>query len=126
MDEFEDVLREAEREGIQASQGLARLLMDLWNASREEVRDALKEARKLRAAAIAAVILSAVCLALCLYLGSAVHTLRGELQAVQDILDAGVVIEEVVTTTEETVTTQTAEGDIATIHNGNAYYGGEG
>ena len=89
----------------------------MWQTAREEIRAATRAADRLRPVAAAAAVLAALSLAGCLYLGSVVHRQQGELDAIHRILEEGVVVEEISTT--ETVTTQTIEGDTATINNGN-------
>ena len=68
-----------------------------------------------------AAVISVVCLCACIYQGTVIQrqggeisALRGEAESIHKILDSGVVIEEI-TTTE--TTTQTIEGDTATINN---------
>ena len=121
MDDAKRIIDEAEREGLQMSQGLLRLVLKMWEGAREDVQAATAAARRLRLVAVLASVLAAVCLCVCVYQGTVIQrqggeisALRGEVESIHKILDSGVVIEEI-TTTE--TTTQTIEGDTATINN---------
>ena len=121
MDDAKKIIDEAEREGLQMSQGLLKLVLKMWESAREDVQAATAAARRLRLVAVLAAVLAAVCLCACIYQGTVIQrqggeisALRGEVDSIHKILEAGVVIEE--TTTTET-TTQTIEGDTATINN---------
>ena len=116
MDDFEKMLAESEREGIKMSQGISRILRDMWVSACEELHRATKTAKALRIVSIIASALAAVCLCFCVWAMSELHDQAGEIAAIHRILDAGIVIEE--TTTTQTTTTQTIEGDTATINNG--------
>ena len=116
MDDAKKIIDEAEREGLQMSQGLLRLVLKMWEGAREDVQAATAAARRLRLVAVLAAALSAVCLCVCVYQGTVIHRQGGELAAIHRILEEGVVIEETTTTTE-TTTTQTVDGDSATINN---------
>ena len=118
MDEFEKIMESVEREGAKVSQGLAKMLLDMWKNAKDDLRESTKKARQLSVIAVIASVLAALSFVGCVYLGSIVHKQSGEIDAIQEILEAGVVIEETVTTTTEEVTTQTVEGDSATINNG--------
>ena len=128
-DELNEILSE-EGAGLTTYQAIIRILVKMWQTVREEIRAATHAADRLRPVAAAAAVLAALSLAGCLYLGSVVHRQgsvvhrlgsvvhrqQGELDAIHRILEEGVVVEEISTT--ETVTTQTIEGDTATINNG--------
>ena len=77
---------------------------------------------RLRTVTKAALTVMAVLFCVCIFLivrvtdqEKQIHALRGDLDAIHDILDAGVVVEE--WTATETTTTQTVDGDSATINN---------
>ncbi len=114
-DELNEILSE-EGAGLTTYRAIIRVLVKMWQTAREEIRAATRAADRLRPVAAAAAVLAALSLAGCLYLGSVVHRQQGELDAIHRILEEGVVVEEISTT--ETVTTQTVEGDTATINNG--------
>lgn len=123
MDEFDKIVERARKDKVEMSEGIIRLLMDLWKATKSDVVAYTRSAKYLFAAAIVAFLMAAVGLCVSISMLSSVrenaaqiNALRGEVDAVQSILDEGVIIEET-TTTEET-TTQTVEGDSATINNG--------
>lgn len=124
MNEFEKILDEAEREGLKMSQGLSRLLMAMWKNAADDLKAATAAAKKLRVIAWIAAVLAALCLCCCAYLGSLLHKQQGEIDAIHRILDAGETVEETVTTVTEETTTQSIEGDTATINNGTWYNGG--
>lgn len=111
MDEFDKILNESKSDLAKESVGFARMLRDMWNA-----RVLIEQ--KLRFAAIFACVVAVICLIFSVYLGTVVHHQSGQIQAIQNILDSGVVIEEVTTTTTTEETTQSVEGDSATINNG--------
>ena len=115
-DELNEILSE-EGAGLTTYRAIIRVLVKMWQTAREEIRAATRAADRLRPVEAAAAVLAALSLAGCLYLGSVVHRQQGELDAIHRILEEGVVVEEISTT--ETVTTQTIEGDTATINNGN-------
>lgn len=114
-DELNEILSE-EGAGLTTYRAIIRILVKMWQTVREEIRAATRAADRLRPVAAAAAVLAALSLAGCLYLGSVVHRQQGELDAIHRILEEGVVVEEISTT--ETVTTQTVEGETATINNG--------
>lgn len=116
MDDAKKIIDEAEREGLQMSQGLLKLVLKMWESAREDVQAATAAARRLRLVAVLAAVLAAVCLCVCVYQGTVIQRQGGELAAIHRILEEGVVIEETTTATE-TTTTQTVDGDSATINN---------
>lgn len=130
MDDAEKIIDEAGREGLQMSQGLLRLVLKLWDGARKDLQDATAAAKRLRVVSIASIIIAVLCLCVCVYQSTVIHkqggeiksqgseisALRGEVESIHKILDAGVVVEETTTTTE-TTTTQTVDGDSATINN---------
>lgn len=120
MKEFDKIISEAEKEGIQVNQSLSRLLLDMWRSASDDMRRLTRRARILCAVAIVACVLSAVCISGCVYLGIALHKQQGETDALWGVLSDGVVVEETVTTTEETVTTVQQESD-----GNNIYQAGE-
>lgn len=133
MNEFEKILDEAEREGLKMSQGLSRLLMAMWKNAADDLKAATAAAKKLRVIAWIAAVLAALCLCCCAYLatvvksqGEVIQQQSGEIAAIHRILEQGVTVEETVTTVTEETTTQSIEGDTATINNGTWYNGGDG
>lgn len=90
-----------------------KMLDDMAEKKWDEVKALAVSAKRLRVIAIVATVISVICLCLSIWLTNAYIEQNGKLKAIQDILDAGVVIEE--TTTTET--TQTVDGDSATINN---------
>lgn len=118
MDDAKKIIDEAEREGLQMSQGLLRLVLKMWDRAREDVQAATAAARRLRPLSVIAAVISAVCLCVCIYQGTVIQrqggeisALRGEVDSIHKILEAGVVIEETTTTTETTTIEQdTGEG----------------
>lgn len=122
MDDFERIMDEADREGVKASQGIIKLLLKMWDGARSDVQAAISAAKRNRMVSVVSALIAAACLCACIYQGtviqrqgSEISALRGEVESIHKILDAGVVIEETVTTTE--TTSQTIEGDTATINN---------
>mgnify|MGYP001603808913 CR=1 FL=1 len=111
MDEFDKIFNESKSDLAKESVGFARMLRDMWNA-----RVLIEQ--KLRFSAIFACVVAVLCLIFSVYLGTVVHHQSGQIQAIQNILDSGVVIEEVTTTTTTEETTQSVDGDSATINNG--------
>ena len=116
MDDAKKIIDEAEREGLQMSQGLLKLVLKMWESAREDVQAATAAARRLRLVSIISIVIASVCLCVCVYQGTVIQRQGGELAAIHRILEEGVVIEEATTTTE-TTTTQTVDGDSATINN---------
>ena len=123
MDDAKKIIDEASREGLHMSQGLLKLVLKMWESAREDVQAATAAARRLRLVAVLAAVLAAVCLCVCVYQGTVIQRQGtviqrqgGELAAIHRILEEGVVIEETTTATE-TTTTQTVDGDSATINN---------
>lgn len=117
MDDAKRIIDEAEREGLQMSQGLLKLVLKMWESAREDVQAATAAARRLRLVSVLAAVLAAVCLCVCIYQGTVIHrqggeisALRGEVDSIHNILEAGVVIEETTTTTTTTVEQDTGEG----------------
>lgn len=117
MDDAKRIIDEAEREGLQMSQGLLKLVLKMWESAREDVQAATAAARRLRPVSVLAAVLAAVCLCACIYQGTVIHrqggeisALRGEVDSIHNILEAGVVIEETTTTTTTTVEQDTGEG----------------
>ena len=116
MDDFEEVMSAVSQEGVAAARPVIKILTKMWQSARDDLKEATARANRLRVVSIVAAVLASVCLACCVYLGSVVHRQQGEINAIHRILEEGVVVEE--TSTTETVTTQTIEGDTATINNG--------
>ena len=117
MDNFEKIAKEAEREGIFVSQNLIKILMSMWENAGKDLRDATASAHRHRIISIVFTVLSCVCLFCCIYMGSVIHrqsgeiaAIRGEIESIHQILDAGVVVEETTTTTTTTVEQDTGEG----------------
>lgn len=133
MNDFEKILDEAEREGIKMSQGLSRMLMAMWRNASDNLKAATAAAKKLRVIAWIGAVATVLCLCFCAYLGTVVKSQgeliqqqSGEIAAIHRILEQGVTVEETVTTVTEETTTQSIEGDTATINNGTWYNGGDG
>lgn len=118
MDDAKKIIEEAEREGLHMSQGLLKLVLKMWESAREDVQAAAAAARRLRPVSIISIVISAVCLFVCIYQGTVIQSqggeisaLRGEVDSIHKILEAGVVVEETTTTTETTTIEQdTGEG----------------
>ena len=111
MDEFKNIMREAERESLQVNQALAKMLLDMWKNAKGEVRTCTKRARQMFVAAILAAVLAVAAIIGCLYLSAEVDRQGSELRDVHRILEDGVVIEQTTTeTTTETITQDTGEG----------------
>lgn len=117
MDEFKKIAKEAEREGIFVSQNLIKILMSMWENAGKDLRDATASAHRLRIISIISAVLSCFCLVCCIYMGSVIYeqsgeiaAIRGEIESIHRILDAGVVVEETTTTTTTTVEQDTGEG----------------
>lgn len=122
MDDAKKIIDEAEREGLQMSQGLLRLVLKMWEGAREDVQAATAAAKRLRVVSIIAILISAVCLCVCVYQGTVIHRQGGEIAAIHRILEEGVVIEETTTTTE---TTTTVEQDTGEGSGNNVYQAGD-
>lgn len=116
MEDFEEIMSAVSQEGVSAARPVIKILTKMWQSARDDLKEATARANRLRVVSILAAVLASVCLACCVYLGSVVHRQQGELDAIHRILEEGVVVEE--TTTTKTVTTQTIDGDTATINNG--------
>lgn len=116
MDDFEEIMGAVSQEGVAAARPVIKILTKMWQSARDDLKEATARANRLRVVSILAAVLASICLACCVYLGSVVHRQQGEINAIHRILDEGVVVEK--KTTTETVTTQTIEGDTATINNG--------
>ena len=116
MDDFEEIMSAVSQEGVSAARPVIKILTKMWQSARDDLKEATARANRLRVVSILAAVLASICLACCVYLGSVIHRQQGEINAIHRILDEGVVVEE--KTTTETVTTQTIEGDTATINNG--------
>lgn len=128
MDDFEAILKEAEDEGVKANQALAKLLLNMWKSAKDDLKNATKTAKNLKWVAVISAVISAICLSMCIYFGVTMHNQQGQIEAIQKTLDNGIVFEETTTYKEETNTSQSVEGDQATINNGvwnNGYPDGE-
>ena len=119
MDEIETIMEHMKQESAAASQGLAKMVLDMYKNTKTGMEKATAAAKRMTWIAGIASALAVLCMASCVYLSSMVNkqaaeisSLRGEIASVQRILDQGVVIEETTTTTEETttVTQDTGEG----------------
>lgn len=118
MQDFSEILEAAEQDGLKSSQAALKVLMTMWNSAREDLKEANDSARKNKVIAWIAGVLAVLSIASSVYLGTAVHTLQGEVDGLQKILENGVVVEET-TTTEETYTTidqDTGEGNGTNIY----------
>lgn len=128
MDDFEAILKEAEDEGVKVNQALSKLLLNMWKSAKDDLKNATKTAKNLKWVAVILAVISAICLSMCIYFGVTMHNQQGQIEAIQKTLDNGIVFEETTTYTEETTTSQSVEGDRATINNGvwnNGYPDGE-
>lgn len=130
MDDFEKILRDAEKEGIKVNQGLSRLLLDMWKNSQDEIRDLIAKSKRLCAVAIIASALAAFSFVAFFYLVSVVteqkeeiSSMQGEIDFIWSIFEEGVVIEE--TTTTETTTTETVTQDTGEGNGNNIYQAGD-
>lgn len=106
------------------------LAKDLFSMSWDDVKNLISTSKKIRLWAIISTTVATVLIVLGVVglprvqaqdqeiksLQGQIHSLQGELDAINDILEEGVVVEE--TTTTETTTPQTVEGDSAVINNG--------
>lgn len=117
MDEFEKIAKESEIEGLSASQHIIKLLLSMWENAGKDLRAATSSAKRMRIISIVSAVLSCVCLVCCIYMGSVIYeqsgeiaAIRGEIESIHRILDAGVVVEETTTTTTTTVEQDTGEG----------------
>ena len=119
----ENIMKDAEQEGIKVNQGLSRLLLDLWKRTSDDLRSAISKSKKLFVVSLISSIVSALCICSCVYLATVVHTQAGQIRAIQEVLSDGVVIEETTTTTEETITTITQ--DTGEGSGNNVYQAGE-
>ena len=111
MDDAKKIIDEAEREGLQMSQGLLKLVLEMWESAREDVQAATAAARRLRLVSIISIVIASVCLCVCVYQGTVIQRQGGELAAIHRILEEGVVIEETTTTTETTTTVEQDTGE---------------
>ena len=91
MDDAKRIIDEAEREGLQMSQGLLKLVLKMWESAREDVQAATAAARRLRLVAVLAAVLSAVCLCVCVYQGTVIQRQGCEIASIHRILEEGVV-----------------------------------
>lgn len=123
MEDIERILQEAEKESLKSSQALLRLVLDMWKNARSELRQSTESAKKLKIVSIIASVIAAFCLVGCIYLGTVVHRQQGEIDAIWDIFEQGVVIEE--TTTEETITTETVTQNTGEGNGNNIYQAGD-
>ena len=89
MDDAKKIIDEAEREGLQMSQGLLRLVLKMWEGAREDVQAATAAARRLRLVSVLAAVLAAVCLCVCVYQGTVIQRQGGEISAIQRLLEEG-------------------------------------
>lgn len=94
-----------------------KMLDDMAEKKWDEVKALAVSAKRLRVVAIVATLISVICLCLSIWLTNAYIEQNGKLKAIQDILDAGVVIEETTTTeTTETVTQDGGEGNGTNVY----------
>lgn len=117
MDEFEKIAKEAEIEGLSASQYIIKILLSMWENAGKDLRAATSSAKRMRIISIVSAALASVCLCCCIYMGTVIHqqngeilSIRGEIESIHRILDAGVVVEETTTATTTTVEQDTGEG----------------
>lgn len=111
------------------SNSAKKILDDMAERRWDDVVKLTNSACRLRTITRAALIVVAVLLCVCVFLISRttdqekqIHALRGDLDAVHDILDAGVVVEE--WTTTESTTTETINQDTGEGNGNNVYLGG--
>lgn len=129
MDDFDELMDEAEKEGLQANRALSKILCDIWRKERDVISSYTKSAKRLFVVCIILSFISAVCISSSIYLGITVHKQGSEIDALQSLLEDGVVVEETTTTTTEEVTTtitqDTGEGSGNNIYQagrGSSYY----
>ena len=130
MDDYEKIMEEAKERGLDMSQKLLGLVLNMWERARHDVQAAIAAAKRNRVVSIASIVIAAVCLCVCVYQGTVIQrqgreiaSLRGEVESIHKILDAGVVVEETTTTTE---TTTTVEQDTGEGSGNNVFQAGEG
>lgn len=118
MDEIETIMENMKQESAAASQGLAKMVLDMFKNTKDEMGKSTAVAKKLTWIAAISSVLAVLCVVSCVYLFSLVNkqageisSLRGEIASVQRILDSGVVIEETTTSTEETTTVSQDTGE---------------
>lgn len=107
MQDFGEIIEAAEQDGLKSSQAALKVLMSMWNSAREELKAANDSAKKNKVIAWIAGVLAVLSIAACVYLGTAVHTLQGEVDGLQKIFEEGFVIDEY--STEEVTTTVTQD-----------------
>ena len=122
MDDFDKIMESVEREGAKVSQGLAKMLLDMWKNASDDLKKSIKISRQLSVIAVIASVLAIISIAGCIYLQKEVQMQAGEISAIQEILDSGVVIEEQTTTT---TTTTSVEQDTGEGSGNNIYQAGE-
>ena len=113
------------------SKSAKKILDDMADRRWEDVVKLTDSACRLRTVTKAALTVMAVLFCVCIFLifrvtdqEKQIHALRGDLDAIHDILDAGVVVEE--WTTTETTTTETINQDTGEGSGNNVYLGGDG
>ena len=89
MDDAKKIIDEAEREGLQMSQGLLKLVLKMWESAREDVQAATAAARRLRLVSIISIVIASVCLCVCVYQGTVIQRQGGEISAIQRLLEEG-------------------------------------
>lgn len=113
------------------SNSAKKILDDMADRRWGDVVKLTDSACRLRTVTKAALTVMAVLFCICIFLivrvtdqEKQIHALRGDLDAIHDILDAGVVVEE--WTTTETTTTETITQDTGEGSGNNVYLGGDG
>ena len=113
------------------SNSAKKILDDMADRRWGDVVKLTDSACRLRTVTKAALTVMAVLFCVCIFLivrvtdqEKQIHALRGDLDAIHDILDAGVVVEE--WTTTETTTTETINQDTGEGSGNNVYLGGDG
>lgn len=89
MDDVKRLMDEAERGGLKASQGLLRVVLEMWNRAKADVRSAQAAARRLRRVVVLLSVLVGICLALCVGMGVEAHRQNTEIAEIRLILEDG-------------------------------------
>lgn len=124
MEEFDQIIQEAKKDGDQWGAGLSRLLLEMWQHAKKDVHNCISASRKLFIVSIISAIISIICVVFCAYLSTIIHDQSIALSKIEQILDDGIIIEETTTTTHETTTTVTQ--DTGEGSGNNIYQAGDG
>lgn len=129
MDNFDEIYSEIEQEGLKMSRGLNRILLGMWKNAQNDLKEAIKESKRLKVISIGVTLLVVLFMCYSLYLGNIVkqqgamiQQQQGEIASIQHLLESGVIVEETTTETE----TVTIEQDTGDGNGTNVYQAGEG